>query len=48
MPTHKLCDSFIWLYDRRITRGKTLEEMANESGVSVSTIRRRLYVKGLK
>lgn len=43
----KLHDSFKWLYDRKITQGKTLEEMAQEANVSVSTIRRRLRAKGL-
>lgn len=48
MLNKKLHYSFMWLYDRRITKGKTLEEMAEEAKVSVSTIRRRLYAKGLK
>lgn len=44
----KVHDSFSWLYQKRITEAKSLEEMATLAGCSVATIRRRLQAKGLK
>lgn len=40
--------SSTWLVKRRLSQGKTVEEMAKEAGVTTMTIRRALEKAGLK
>jgi hypothetical protein len=43
----KLYKSRTWLYKRRVTEGKTVEEMAKEAKTSEMSIRRALEQAGL-
>lgn len=46
--TVKLHKNKAWLYKRRITEGKSIEQMAEEAKISVMTIRRALEKEGLR
>lgn len=45
---NKYLSSKAWLYKRRVTEGKTVEEMAEEAGVVSMSVRRALERYGIK